>query len=322
MQTKLFFAVLLVTKSFAADETASVVGAGYGPVAPVAVAPGQVITFYVHGIGTALKTPVVSNATPLPLSLAGITALMVQNSPSVSIPILAVEPLKNCADVTRPLGCGAGYVAVTVQIPFNISAENPTARTGVPTPAAWVQFSENGTVAATIATTPLVDQVHVIRSCDLLLQQRELRCQPSITHADGSLVTQTRPARPGEEIVAYAVGLGYATTFTNNGDAPKEAVRTSIDFRISFDARPNAQASRPSALGERDPAVVSPRFTGLIPSFPGLYQINFVVPSVPATTPRCDQNPLGARVTSNLTINIFGPASVDGVGICVDPSAN
>lgn len=299
------------------DTSAAVVSAGYTRSTPINVAPGQIITFFLHGVGSGLTATVRAGAIPLPTSLADISASFVQGSP-VEIPILAVEPVAPCANAGQP-GCTSSYIAVTVQIPFNIGATDPEARTGTPVPGAQVRFSENGSIAASVDVVPLVDQVHVVRSCGEMLATRDISCVPIVTHSNGSIVSDQNPGRPGEALVMYAVGLGYTSSMVPNGHAPNSPVSTSVIFGVSFDARPNAQASRPPSKGEGN--VTPPLFVGLIPGFVGLYQINVVVPSLPTGAQACDPSPLSRYIVSNLTINIFGPASVDGVGICVQPTS-
>jgi uncharacterized protein (TIGR03437 family) len=235
------------------------------------------------------------------------------------MPILAVEPIAPCADTTQP-GCASSYTAVTVQIPFNIAATNPEAiELGSLGTGGQVRFSENGSIAASVDVLTFVDEVHVVRTCDEMLETRTFSCVPIVTHSDGSLVSDTNPAKAGEVLVMYAVGLGYTSSIVPNGEAPGSPVSTSVIFGISYDARPNAGASRPPSKGEGN--VTRPRFVGLIPGFVGIYQINVKVPALPSDAPACDPSPLGRYILSNLTINIFGPASVDGVGICVQPGS-
>ena len=298
--------------------SASVVGGGYEAPTPIKVSPGQIITFFVHGIAMQLTDPVAANSTPLPTSLAGISATFLQNFPSVPVPILRLEPLATCFDTTRP-GCAQRFVAVTVQIPFDISAENPQVRLGGMIPSASIRFTDNGVVAATVDVTPIVDSVHILRSCDLLFARRTFACNPAVTHADGTLVSRDKPAKTGEEITLFATGLGYTMPLVANGQAGDANASTSAKFRLSFDARPNASVSRPSSRGETGPGTADPTFTALIAGYVGLYQLNVIVPPLPDNIQLCDPNPFTVRVNSNLTINVFGPASVDGVGICVDP---
>ena len=115
---------------------------------------------------------------------------------------------------------------------------------GLPISAAQLVFSEQGTVAATIDLNTSVDQVHLLRTCDILFAKREITCHAVVAHADGSLVTGARPAHGGEEIVLYAFGLGGTTANPSTGRAPTEAVPTFISFTITFDPRENALSSR------------------------------------------------------------------------------
>ncbi len=101
---------LLVTAVDAAAAS-TVVTAGYKVPTPVTVAPGQIITFFVHGIAANLNAPVRAEGTPLPMQLAGITAILSQFNPAVPVPIAAVEPLSPCADGGQA-GCQP-YAAVT-----------------------------------------------------------------------------------------------------------------------------------------------------------------------------------------------------------------
>jgi hypothetical protein len=58
----------------------------------------------------------------------------------------------------------------------------------------------------------------------------------------------------------------------------------------------------------------------LTPKYPGLYQINFVVPPIPNQTKPCAGSGIGPganAVQSNLTVSFGGSFSFDGAGICV-----
>src|SRR5262249_61091697 len=56
----------------------TVVGAGYTLPTPITVAPGQVITLFVQGVGNNLTRPVQADRLPLPTTLAGISVSMPQ----------------------------------------------------------------------------------------------------------------------------------------------------------------------------------------------------------------------------------------------------
>jgi uncharacterized protein (TIGR03437 family) len=83
-------------------------------------------------------------------------------------------------------------------------------------------------------------------------------------HLDGSLVTQTAPAKPGEFIIFYLAGLGS----TDN------AVATGAASPASPLARP---LSEPVLM--LNGAVQPYQFVGLTPGIVSLYQINFLIPA-------------------------------------------
>jgi uncharacterized protein (TIGR03437 family) len=83
-------------------------------------------------------------------------------------------------------------------------------------------------------------------------------------HGDGSLVSTTSPARPGEYLVAYLAGMGGTNATPGSG---------------------TASPSSPLALPTATPTLTingtaSPiAFAGLTPGLVGLYQMNFQVPA-------------------------------------------
>ncbi|HKW98344.1 MAG TPA: hypothetical protein VJN43_11480 [Bryobacteraceae bacterium] len=302
---------LCAMASWAADSGSAVVAAGYQVPTPVLVAPGQVITFFVHGIGSGLTGPVHAATLPLPNSLAGISAMVVGITPTSQVPMLAIEPVETCIDPTRA-GCGT-YMAITVQMPLELPARSPDEITGAPPLAAELAFSENGVVKATVELVSWVDQIHLLRDCDVSFTLGSSGCHPIATHADGTLITTNTPARAGEQIVLYAFGLGTTNPPVPAGQAATVPTPTSVPFSISFDPRQNAQASRPPVGGA--PAA-SPLFAGLTTGYAGLYQINVTVPRLPAGSLACSNGGFsyhGIQTESNLTINIGGRASFDGV---------
>jgi len=129
-------------------------------------------------------------------------------------------------------------------------------------------------------------------------------------------VTAGSPARGGEEVVAYAVGLGLTTPAVPTGQPAATATPAYETFVLDFNFRPNALATRPMqpTLLWLPPGVYFPLYSGLTPGFVGLYQINFVVPPPPAGIQACF-----GTVQSNLTVSVGGQTSFDGAGICVAP---
>jgi uncharacterized protein (TIGR03437 family) len=87
------------------------------------------------------------------------------------------------------------------------------------------------------------------------------------TRPDGSLITADAPARPGEEIVLYATGLGPTIPPMAYGEVATAAawIGRLTDFQISFEG----------VLV--DPGRID--YVGVTPGFAGLYQINVRLPN-------------------------------------------
>jgi len=303
--------------SYSAAQNATVVSAAYQRPTVINVAPGQIITFYVVGIGAGLTKRVDAPSLPLPTSLAGISAFVVEQPAPVPVPILSVDPIAACADTSQP-PCSS-YTAVTVQIPLLILIQSIDVLT-VPTGLNMVEFLENGVPAAAVYVAGFPDQIHVLRNCDEAIGGNPNACDlvgpyygSIVTHADGSPVTFYSPAKPGEQVQIYAVGLGSPYQPAPDGHAVSSPTPVSI-LGISFDARPNALPSRPSTV----PPLVQPAFAGLIPGYVGLYQINVAIPDLGPGAQPCYPSEQSIRILSNLTINIIGRNSFDGAAICVE----
>jgi uncharacterized protein (TIGR03437 family) len=86
-------------------------------------------------------------------------------------------------------------------------------------------------------------------------------------HADGSLVSSSSPAQPGETVVTYAAGLGTVYPTVPDGSAapgnPLSVTSNTISVYVGGVAAP----------------VTAYSFTGLAPGFAGLYQVNVTIPS-------------------------------------------
>jgi uncharacterized protein (TIGR03437 family) len=327
--TKLSFILAFVLLPVFA-QTNTVVGAGYSAPVPVNVAPGQVITLFVDGIGASLTQTVRAPSGALPLTLAGISATLKQGSSNTPVPLLSVQPVPTCSPVLSQGSCGM-ITGVTVQIPFELQTLCPLcARPQLPAPQLIV--IENGHTGTAVDLTPLADQIHILTSCDLLLPTAVARvnltglpCAPMITHGDGSLVSATKPAKAGEELVAYAVGLGLTNPFVATGKPAATSSPTAETFTIDYNYRPNALATKPLVLlNTGDPAPqLAPLYSGLTTGFVGLYQINFLIAGAPPGFPPCQDiatmPPGGDAIQSNLTVSFGGAFSFDGAGICVVP---
>lgn len=307
-----------------AGQTNTVVGAGYISQAPLYLAPGQVVTVFVAGIGKSLTQAVRTPDSTWSTSLAGISVALLQGD-RIPAPILEVRPIPGCSP---PFGfqipCGS-VTAVTVQIPYSLIPLCPLCLRPIG-PAPELVVAENGQDGAAIGIIPLADKVHVLTSCDILLQPDStgvdpagtntsgLPCPPMVIHGDGKLVSAANPANSGEELAAYAVGLGVTNPASLEGQPAPAPIHTVQEFLINHNFHVNTLPAKPA------PESSTALFTGLTPQYPGLYQINFVVPPVPQGTKSCDAAggfPGANAIQSNLTVSIGGAFSFDGAGICV-----
>ena len=195
-----------------------------------------------------------------------------------------------------------------------------------------VFVTENGRTGASVDLTPLADQIHILTACDLLLPSpverlnlTGLPCAPIVTHGDGSLVSATKPAKAGEQLVAYAVGLGATNPPAATGQRAATALPTAEFFIVDYNYHPNALPAKPQVFrntGETPPNI-APFYSGLTPAFVGLYQINFFVMGngIPACDDITTLAPGASAIQSNLTVSFGGAFSFDGAGICVAPGS-
>ncbi len=87
-------------------------------------------------------------------------------------------------------------------------------------------------------------------------------------HQDGSLISATSPAAPGEYIVIYLTGLGATTVDVPSGSPSPSSPLAYVVNTPSLSLNGNS---------------VDVQFAGLTPGLVGLYQINFQIPATLAT---------------------------------------
>jgi len=294
-----------------AAEPSPVVGGGYVSPTHLKVAPGQVVTVFVPGVATGIEGPIHASGPTLPNELAGIAVTLHQSrgTSPLPVPMFAIEPWETCSAGLFLACTSERLAAITVQIPFELSTNDPGG-TVIGGSEAMLVVSEAGVESAGFRVIPAIDQIHVLNSCDTAIPFGYLGspCEPVVTHGDGSRVSPSSPARGNEVLVLYAFGLGRPVGDVSTG-SPAPAPIAIEGLRVRFDFGVSLEPSVPPPDG-----APTPEYAGLVQGLIGLYQINVRIPEIPIDTPPCT-----GAVASNLAISVGGPWSFDGARVCVEP---
>jgi uncharacterized protein (TIGR03437 family) len=319
--------MLLVLWTWAAPAQV-ILTAGYGvPPSRIALAPGQIITFYLTDFANGVSLPIYGTNQA---SAQGIEAFMVSAFTGIAylpVDIFLVESAQNSC-----MACGS-ITAVTLQIPMNMQPNFPGFPDGrneavlligdhISAPGAAEGCRSFGATCTSINVQLVPDQVHILQSCDsVVVTNRTSTCQPLIFHGDNSLVTTTSPGKQGETLVAYAVGMGSAGTGSTNGPVPLQDVIVGFGF-----AEPGRFGPAVLTAPNIAAAAVKPVYAGMVAGYPGLYQVNFKIPKLPSDISRsCNLSvdfPTGGSDNVNLIVSIARQqqglvSSYDYAGICV-----
>lgn len=304
--------------------TAVIVGAGYSaPLQSIKAAPGQLLSLMIYGLDYRLQNPAVVTSLPLPTVLAGCSVSLQQGGTQNTLPVSLLGVQQTPCSLTATPGLCPALTIITVQIPFEVLPDCQLC--GRPPLLAYLIVSENGVSKASIALSLPGDNIHIVDACDttallLVPPNQGVSCGKLVLHSIGSRVEPANPARVGEQLVMYALGLGQTQPLVPTGEAtpsPSPQFASAI-FGLHFDSSSNAPPSLPTRGNAPRPV-----YTALVPGFVGLYQINFTVPPAPTEAPyhSCGVSivPIDdlLPVFSSLTVTVFGPWSFDGAGVCV-----
>jgi len=314
---QIFFSLLLSGLTCLAQSSAPVIlSAGNVNPFPLSVAPGQVLTLFVQ-----------SGVILAPVTASAVSAVYSTGGTGQPMPVLQVGQASSGCSASVMAPCPQ-VLAVTVEIPFGIRVMCPPCANAAVI-AESIAVSVNGVASASVVVQALQDQVHFLTSCDVIVAgpalplplNGGLPCTPMITHGDGTMVSNIRPAHAGEELAAYVTGLGETNPSLTTGQPAAQSSPTVTAFAIDFNYRANALATQPGAVGA---STAIPLFTGATKGYVGLYQINFVVPPFPPGIQACVNNAAAPvfenTLHSNLTVSVGSAFSFDGAGICVTPA--
>lgn len=276
----------------------SVAGWGYRNSAPLMeAAPGQVLIVSLHGARARLSQPVPGTPEPgtlLATTVSGFSADLVQGANRIPAGIYGVSQTP-CPVGTVPC---EPVTNITLQVPFNLEAHE----------FASIEFKEGGILLAQVPVRGVTDKIHVITSCDQSVIYYSVfggenlqECTAAVVRPRGGLNTPRLPARPGDELVGFAYGMGDADP--SPLVTPFRGGLTKQPFIMRF-----AIAGGPVYWAQA-PAAVALTLTN------GTYQFYFTVPPIP------DDRPLPAcgdgGVYGNMTVSISGLHSTDTFELCV-----
>jgi uncharacterized protein (TIGR03437 family) len=296
------------------------VNVGYESPQTLRIAPGQVTTFFLSGVSTILPPENASlraTQVPLPLSLAGFSATVSQVLPSGAVvtkplPFLAVSQVNNCSGTSPSKECV--ITELTVQIPVDLWVD--WGSSGALGATTTVAVASAGTVSRSFNVALLPQNFHIVTTCDTGLPNPvqaffPVACSYAVTHPSGELVTQLNPAKPGEELVMYAFGLGGTKPAVPAGSpAPNPAALAVGNFSVAF-----AYTGAPALAPQTGSVLVpNPTFVGLAPGQVGLYQVNFTLPPPNGPISGCDH---AGDANLRIVLSSDQSPSFDTARICV-----
>jgi len=210
--------VMLLCPPASAQSANYITTSGYKFPSTSLVAPGQVITLFVRG----LTVPnAIASTFPLPTTLGGVSVI-VKDPPTPSYP-LALPILSVRSD---PGACSGGLVefcnttAVTIQFPYEATCIPDRSFNSCAIgyrPPVKVSVRVSGVLGEEMWFSIVAGRPYLLNSCDAIFGRPSGFCLPLITHTDGSLVSFTARAHPGEVVTLYGLGFGDTKPMRRQG---------------------------------------------------------------------------------------------------------
>ena len=201
------------------------------------VAPGEFVSIFGTNLASTTQT---AQSFPLPTNLGNVQVMV--NGVAAPIDYVSPAQINFVMPYATPIFSFAQFQVISGSTPSNMV----TLYTSASAPGVFSLTNNGGTFAPAVGPA-------------------------AVTHADGSLVTQSSPAMAGETLVLYVTGLGAVSPPVADGTAaPSNPLSYAVDTQIGVDIEDQNfnRYTTPSVS-----------YAGLAPGFAGLYQINFVVPS-------------------------------------------
>jgi hypothetical protein len=324
MKTSLIIAIAGAHYFAFAQSSPIIAGAGYSSPSPLQVAPGQVVTLFVHDVPRTVDGQLRSgkaSSLPLPNALGGISVAIVQASGTLHAPIFAVRQESECETAAAD-EASCLLTAIQIQVPYDLAADISlsTLKRVIYGPLAQIRIDVDGRSGRPFALQPLPDNAHLLTSCDASWDTSPGKeCQRSVYHADGTVADEKAAARPGETVVVYAYGLGTTNANAVAGTAVTSAVPVTdllgaprLIAALQKDIL-NASSSTPRTFADSRYLgdIIPIAFAGLIPGGVGVYQVNITLPQ------DLNSYPCGGDVHSNAVLNLSSLQGTELVALCV-----
>jgi uncharacterized protein (TIGR03437 family) len=179
-------------------------------------------------------------------SLAGVTVQFENNNATYTAPLSYVQPGTD----TQSL--------INAQVPWEVAPTDGGTTT-------WnVVVTNNGAASAPTSVTvgSVSPGIFASNGLGIVINLDSTLAQPA-----GAIPTlTTHPAKPGDAVIVYATGLGAVNPSIADGQNSLDQTRQTLAV--------------PVVLVGGQPAQVL--FSGLTPQYPGVNQLNIVIPNVPA----------------------------------------
>jgi hypothetical protein len=286
------------------------------------VTPGEIVTLFTTPLGV---PDAVATGFPLPTTLSGLSVLVRVIGASdatgypTSLPILRIDhqgPYQLPAGPACPTGPDSAFCSntrITVEIPTEGVCYTPPSSDGAHPcgvqpyvllpPLLVLNVKVNGVTGPDLPLLVQEFAPHFLNSCDSVFgPQSSSTCHALITHADGTTVSNASPAKVGEAITLYAVGLDSVPASLAPTGYPL-LIPISADvggLLLSYTAAATGPPGNPQIFTVRQ-ILIQADWAGFTPGFIGLGQINFTVPSIPDKLSACSDYGNVALASTNET---------------------
>lgn len=210
------------------------------------LAPGMLFTIFGSSLANEIAQP---SSLVLSSSLGGVSVQFENSSTTITAPLSYVQPDNPAANVSSQ---------INAQVPWEVAPSGGGLTT-------WnVVVNNNGALSAAVSVTvgafsPGIFAASgrgIVINLDGTLAWPAGALPPLITH----------PAKPGDTVIVYADGLGAVNQPIVDGQNSLDQLRYTLTI--------------PVVLIDGQPAQVT--FSGLTPQYPGVNQLNIVIPNIPA----------------------------------------